>query len=103
MVWRYQDFEQYKRSDEDYAVSLETSSKPEGDWPGYLQDLGWGFWAVDQKDPVLVEHGLQEWNRRLQAQVWGAANYPNPERVAQWKKALSKNIEGTALPGGDKD
>ena len=95
IVWRYENFDQYKRNQEAYGPILEKSAKPEGPWPGYLQDNGWGFWAADQKDPILVEHGLEEWNKRLQAEAWATCRYDNPERIAQWQKAVTKNIEGT--------
>jgi hypothetical protein len=93
LVWRFKDFDEYQRNMEDYAASLDGSAKPEGDWPGYLQDHGWGFWLADLKDPVLVEHGLEEWDRRMLA-AWAAAKYPNPERAVEWIKAAAATFQG---------
>ena len=96
IVWLYQDFDQYKRNQETYGPILEQSSKPEGPWPAYLQDRGWGFWAVDQDDPILVEQGMEAWNNRLQEEAWGAAQYDcDPERIVEWQKAVAKIIQGT--------
>ena len=95
IVWRLQNFDEYRRSQESYGPILEKSSKPEGPWPAYLMDHGWGFWAPDQKDPILREHGLEEWNKRLQAEAWAAAKYDNPERIVEWQKAIAKNIKGS--------
>jgi hypothetical protein len=97
IVWRYKDFDEYRRQREDYVSTLEHSSKPMGDWPGYLQDVGWGFYAVDQRDPVLGEGGVEEWDRRLVAQAFAAAEAPDPERAAAARKiayqALGRDSE----------
>jgi hypothetical protein len=96
LVWRYQNFDQYRRQREGYAADLEHASKPEGDWPGYLQDAGWGFYAVDQRDPVLGEHGLDEWNNRLVSEVFQSTVDRDPEKAAAAREIVYRTFRESA-------
>jgi hypothetical protein len=102
IVWLYKDFDEYKRNREDYAASLAESEKPEGDWPGYLFDRVYACRVADDRDPVLLEHGIDEWTRRMLAASHGALDVPGDgdpdtvnEQVEDWSTRVSEKMADT--------
>ena len=48
--------------------------------------------AIAHNDPVLIEHGIDEWSRRLN-ETLREAKLPNPEKVAAWTQAIGGKLE----------
>jgi hypothetical protein len=87
MVWKFDDFTSGRDVNIQYADSLETSSNPLGDFAGYLFDHWYGFRVAALDDPIVKEHGIDEWTRR-EANRESDVVYKNPARVAEWQEAL---------------
>jgi hypothetical protein len=97
IIWQYKDFDEYKRNIEEYLPMLEEMSKEAGgdvgfgDYPGYMFDHAYCCRVIDSRDPVLLEHGVDEWTRRLHS-VLGKPTVPNPEAEAQWHGTLWEKL-----------
>ena len=91
IVYKYEDFAHMKKTVEEYADTLETSSKPEGDFPGYLFSDWWGFRVVGLNDSIVKEHGIEEWTRRELTDH--PPVFKNPARAAQWIEAINNKLQ----------
>lgn len=86
IVWQFEDFEDYQAGCELFIATLNEDGSNAMDYPPYKADHWWGCKLVDFDDPVLVEHGLEEWSRRdLQPLIDHAKT---DKRVAAWMTGL---------------
>jgi hypothetical protein len=88
IIWKFEDFDDYNANNEGLLAMLnEDGSNMAELWGGYKADHWWGCKVVDLKDPVLVEHGPQEWSRReLQPMIDLAKK---DKRMAGWVNFLA--------------
>ena len=95
IVWYYRDFDEYRRNLEDYASTLADASKPEGDWPGYAFDKVYVCRFADDRDPILREHGIDEWTRRMLEVSHGSLEVSgdgDAEATNDWSARVAEKI-----------
>lgn len=86
IIWQFEDFDDYQTNSELFMANLNEDGSNAMDWGGYKADHWWGCKVVDLNDPVLVEHGPEEWSRRdLQPLIDHAKK---DKRVAAWMSSL---------------
>jgi hypothetical protein len=91
IVYKFDNFESQKKINEDYGDTLAKSSNPLGDFAAYTFDHWYGFRVAELDDPIVKEHGIEEWTRR-EALAEAPPVFKHAEKVAQWRAALQEKF-----------